>query len=782
VLAALSLAALTLAMFGEVLFGSQDMVLSDPSRGDLARQYAQWRQFAFSELRHGNLPLWNPHLFSGAPFFGLQSGLLYPLNVLFLVLPLAKAINWSIALHVFLAGVFTYGWAARRGLHPLACFLSAALFMFCGPHFLHIYAGHLPHLCAMVWPPLLLLAIDGMFEQPRLKWILLGIFAVAMQVLGGHPQYVLYTAVAATLYCVLLAGSLAFGLRQPAGALDFAYVYPTRLKAISCTQFILGAAAIGLGGIALSAAQVLTGLHDLGQTWRGAGVSQAWAATFSFPPENFLTLLAPSFFGTTGEAAYWGRWEFWEMTAFIGVTGLVLALIGVTWGERRTRRFAGVMVLLLLLLALGGYSPLFPFLYRWVPGFSSLRGNSKFILLAALFLTLLAGIGLDALLRGLRVPGRFNAALLAAALLVITPLAVVLRSPGMSAPLDSGWHRAVLASLRSRLQNPSPKADVDPLYLFQTAHQASNSLLVAAATLALVALLLILLRSYRPMAGALLGLGLFEVFLFAYSFRPTFDLSQASDPELRTFLKRQPGDYRIFNSFAPNAAMTLPAQDVWGYDPAIPARYNQLLAYARCADPANWTRLEPSAAPALFGMLRLRFLFGRRHGQFAWMENPDPLPHLLLLQRYRVITAPEQLLTALTNATFNPREEVLLESVPEPPPASSNSPAGRAVIETSTTDSLTISADLESPALLLITDNYLAGWRARPLPGTVQADYRVMPANYCLQAIPLAAGHHSLRVEYLPRAFVLGERISLVSLVVFAALCVLSLLRARRRG
>ena len=126
-----------------------------------------WRGFGFGEIARGNLPLWNPHIYSGAPFLaGFQSALLYPLNVLYLVLPLAKAINWGIALHAFLGGLFFYLWALKRGLHPLACFLAGAEFIFCAPYFLHIYAGHLPNLCTMIWAPLLFLAIDGAWRNP----------------------------------------------------------------------------------------------------------------------------------------------------------------------------------------------------------------------------------------------------------------------------------------------------------------------------------------------------------------------------------------------------------------------------------------------------------------------------------------------------------------------------------------------------------------------------------------------------------------------------------------
>ncbi len=153
--AVISLLALTVAMFGDVLFSFKDFVLST-SRGDIDFQFAYWRAFGFDQLKQGNLALWNPHLFSGMPYFGgFQSALLYPLNIFYLIMPLPNAINFGIALHVFLAGVFMYLWASYRGLCLSASLLSSIIFMFCGAHFMHIYAGHLSNLCTMIWAPLL---------------------------------------------------------------------------------------------------------------------------------------------------------------------------------------------------------------------------------------------------------------------------------------------------------------------------------------------------------------------------------------------------------------------------------------------------------------------------------------------------------------------------------------------------------------------------------------------------------------------------------------------------
>src|SRR5438309_7038748 len=114
---------LALAIFADLLFGGGPRVLGHPA-SDLFLQYYAWREFGFRELAKGNLALWNPHIFAGTPFFGgMQSALLYPPNWLFMALPLPLAVNWSIALNVWMLGAFMYLWGVQRRLQPFAAFV-----------------------------------------------------------------------------------------------------------------------------------------------------------------------------------------------------------------------------------------------------------------------------------------------------------------------------------------------------------------------------------------------------------------------------------------------------------------------------------------------------------------------------------------------------------------------------------------------------------------------------------------------------------------------------------
>ena len=753
------LAVLTLGMFADVLFTPLHPVISNRET-DIFLEYLDWLTFGFGELRRGNLALWNPHLFGGTPFFGgFQSALLYPLNALFLVLPVDRAINWTIALHVFLAGAFTYAWVARRALRPGACFLAAVIYMFCGANFLHVYGGHFPILCTLAWAPLVFLAIDGTLDAPSLGWSLLGMFAVAMEVLAGGPQYVFYTGVAAAVLC---------GLCLPA--------------APHWRRAVLGLAGIVLGGIGLSAVQVLTSVPEWGEMVRDGGAPFEVAASYSFPPENFLTLLAPGLFGDMKTLPYWGRWTLWEMCLFISVTGLVLVACGVIWGERRMRRSSFIMVALLLLLALGVHTPLFKLLYQWVPGFNRFRGSSKFIFVASLFLAMLAAIGFDALARGRR-PGRGYVGIVAGAGLVLLAVAVVMYPAGLDSPAVAWW-RSIVQAIRNTGEIfllPERLYD-DPAFVVQAGRVAAQSVFVGGATLCVVAIVLVVIRKNPATVWLLVAMAVVELGVFARTSLDHFDLAEAADPKMKQFLEAHPGDYRILNlATRPDAALSLGANEIWGYNPGVLKRYSQLIGFTQGIDPDQATEfIRFTRDHPVLEMLRCRFQFVPDGNQVTVRESPNVLPHLLLIGRYRLLRGREEILSAVTDASFDPRREIVLETppVPEPVPATDS---GKVTLVESSSDELTVEADVPSPAILLVTDNYAKGWRARALPGSAQAAYRVMPADYSLRAVPLTAGHHLFRLEYIPVGFHMGKWISLVSLGGFLGLlgmCVSGQIRA----
>jgi hypothetical protein len=92
-------------------------------RLDLMTFFLPWYDFLGQRLRALDVPGWNPHLFSGAPFAGdPESGWMYgPAMLLFtLFVTATTAFKGMVALHLLIAGFSTYALARVLGMGPLA--------------------------------------------------------------------------------------------------------------------------------------------------------------------------------------------------------------------------------------------------------------------------------------------------------------------------------------------------------------------------------------------------------------------------------------------------------------------------------------------------------------------------------------------------------------------------------------------------------------------------------------------------------------------------------------
>ncbi|MCP4643335.1 MAG: YfhO family protein [bacterium] len=737
-----------LAVFGDVLLTLGRPVLGSPYT-DMFRYFVSVRDFGFDELAHGNLALWNPHLFSGTPFFGsFQSALLYPPNWMHLVLPFALAINLTIVLHVLLAGASTYGWARFRGLSREGGVLAGAIVMFSGAHFMHVYAGHLTFMCAVAWTPLVFLAVDRLLAAPNLRWCLAGSFAAAMQLLAGLPQCAFITAFAAAVYIALRL------------ATDR-----------SLWRIVPWFAAMAIIPALLSTVQIGSGLEVAAETVRGGGVSYEFATAYSFPPENLMTLIAPGFFGTP--QTYWGRWYLSEMCLFFGVAGFLMALYGAIHGDKRARRFAAVMVAVLAVAAMGRYTPVFRLLYAVVPGFRVFRSPSKLMFPATLFAALLAGAGLDALRRNPAKRAWVVATVVAACCLLALAAGVYVARGGP----DSGWASVT----RSVASMSDVRREFDGAGMDAAASRAALSLLMAGVTCAVMAGLL-RLRNRTWLTYAVLGIALLELVVFARATRATFELSETRIPEIESFYARQ-DDKRVLQPVYQNYSLLIRGHNVWGYDPVVLRRYAEFMSYTQHGDArgdsqaVHFVRDHP-----LYRMLRQDHVVGPSKAgvQVIPITQGPPMDRLHLVHEARVLDDPGEILSAMVQPDFDPTRTVILEEPPVSAPDGTGS--GTAAIVDESTDHLTIEADLDRAAILVITDAYSRGWRAVALEGSAQTAYRVLPANYILRGIPLQPGKHRFRVEYAPRGYTVGRWVSLAAWLAFAAAGVYSLVRKPRQA
>jgi hypothetical protein len=183
--------------------------------------------------------------------------------------------------------------------------------------------------------------------------------------------------------------------------------------------------------------------------------------------------------------------------------------------------------------------------------------------------------------------------------------------------------------------------------------------------------------------------------------------------------------------------------------------------------------LEITRYRPLYKFLRCKYVFvvkGDKKGNIHYnvTAKSDALPHLLLVNQWKVLSGTKQILTSMKSPSFPAQEKVILESNPTFNSAKVTPVADNKVqLIRSTSQWLDIKATVTKKSILLITDAYAKGWKVFPYADSAQQKYDVMPADYILRGIPLSPGTHHFRLEYAPDAFYLGRNISLTALSIY---------------
>ncbi len=174
---------------------------------DLVLQNYQFKTFIRQSIAQGEIPLWNPHQFSGIAFFAAgQQSMLYPFSLIYYVLPLASAYGWFMVSQLWLAGIFMYLLMRGLGIGRSGGAVAGVTYQLSA--FFVISAVFPMIVAAAVWLPLILLMIEFIITQRRalrsvpasVPWIAVGAIALGCMVLAGHVEITYYTLIVAAYY------------------------------------------------------------------------------------------------------------------------------------------------------------------------------------------------------------------------------------------------------------------------------------------------------------------------------------------------------------------------------------------------------------------------------------------------------------------------------------------------------------------------------------------------------------------------------------------------------
>lgn len=319
---------------------------------------------------------WDPLLAGGFPMIAdPQVTAWYPPALILSFVP--GGWNIFVVSAYVLAGCFTYGYVYSLTRSRVAALASGMIYGMCG--FMIAHLGHTTIIHVAAWLPLLIWSIEMMRRKMTLEWMAIGVMAVACCVLAGHVQIASYSLLFAAAYAAV------FGWNAPVGRGRFYSVFVAVL-------------ALGIG---LTAIQILPAM-ELAQFSTRSNFTFSDFASYSLPYKHLLLLLFPASFGGLsryGTTPYFGDWNLTEVSSYVGVLTLMLAAFGLIAGRGRSLILfwlcAGVAV---LLLALGDGTPLARLIYQ-LPVIGKFRAPARHVFELALVCSVLAGFGIDAVLR-----------------------------------------------------------------------------------------------------------------------------------------------------------------------------------------------------------------------------------------------------------------------------------------------------------------------------------------------------------------------------------------------
>lgn len=723
-------------------------------RVDDASKYYPGRVSLVRNFKQDGITLWQTEHLLGTPNrptlhqFG---ALFYPLMWLFFLLPFNTANSLIHISNLLIAGVSMWLLLREHNLSMIPALAGAVVYMLNGFFIVWMSAFFLPAMLALL--PLLLLLHERLVRHQKPVFALMAALVIALQFYLGYPPGSIVFLSLYGLYCVV-------SLVRLCHAGDWAAALRT----------------VGFLGLALVLAAGLSSLYLMPALEQLEGseymIARSHSHRDSLPWQFLLGFIFPNLWGnpTGAMGEVWTGWgNYCELIAYWGIAPVVIAVFGLLTGKKRGQLYPFAVLALVLAFSLAyGVPPLFHL--RELPGVTGVNAARWHfgIVLAG---SLLTASGLEWLMA---VEGRQRVWAAAIGLLI---------------GAGGGYLVATVASPETVSARFADYPRLVRSHYWQLG--------LAAASLVLLALRLLLPRrvSGKALGMCLLGLVVVDLFVFGSGFNPYIsdeDLYPPT-PGIR-YLQSRPAQYRIVPWGSWTSIFPAQTANVYGIETITGHDHYRDLTYRAFLEPMmsenaelvaqryGYLRLDQNLQPNrhLLAMLNVRYIvtvpeadsFEQLSTAYAgpdmWIyENPAALPRAWGVPRYELVTNAEAL-HRVHQEDFDPRDAVLLEKEPElagEQPACDSGDLQSKVVGYAQ-DEVVVSVEFPCDGILVLAERFAPGWRA-----TVDGENTdVLRANYLLRAVAVPAGQHTVHLQYRSAVYLWGLGVSLCTLVLFCGM------------
>lgn len=683
---------------------------------DVHGQIYPWKKLTIDTWKSGEIPLWNPYSFSGNPHLAnFQSAVFSPFNLLFFILPFIDAWSILILLQPLLAGLFMYLFVREIGVGRIGSLISSISFMFCGFIVVWMAYGTLGY--AILYLPLALFAVERYYRSGSFKSLLLLTLTIPLSFFSGHFQISFYFL----------------------GALIFYIIFKAFIKrSVRKTAYLFISIVFGL---LISTPQLIPSISLYLNSVR----SELFQVGEAIPFQYLITVVAPDFFGNPVTRNDWfGHYAEWA--SFIGIWPLFLAIYAMA--RARSWRVIFFLVLGLSSLALAVNSPLSLLLVSLKLPVLSTSALSRIIVLLSFSFAVLAGFGLDQLIKDLKGnKERKSIIFLLMTVLVFFVIVWFLVLFGKVYPND--W---LIVAKRNFIL---------PTFLFFIGAFAVLAAIKQRLILPFIPYFLLLIIS-------------FDSLRFAQKWMP-FDPRNLvyQDVTVIDVIKRETkGVDRVFGNLGAEVGVYYGIPLVEGYDPLYIGKYGNFL---RSANNGELVKAERSVAKIerrgtytdraldLLGVSLVyqpiadtnqgwaypvwdkedRYSLIYKDDKFELYKNNMAMPRTALFYDLEVIQDGKDIIKRLYNNDFDFRKKIILE---EKINTDITEGTGSARIVMYTPNKIKIEVNTSSFAFLFLSDNYYPGWRAK-VNGKEEKIYR---ADYTFRAVLVPKGNSVVELQYNP--------------------------------
>lgn len=703
---------------------------------DFIYYYFPTRNFAATSLAGAEIPLWNPYTFCGMPFLAdIQTAVFYIPNLFLTLFVSGERLDayWLeifTILHYFAAAVFMYYLAKYYGLPAILALFTGLVYALSG--FMIAHGIHYTIISSATWLPLIVLLFSKCLRQKSLRYMVAAGAVLGLAILAGFPQITLYIFLFLFLFWL------------------FEFYTSVKLHGFRPS---LGMAALGAGtiliAVGLTAFQLLPTV-ELAPYSQRAEITYEKSLVGSMSWEQLLTFLVPKYFGSSGPQGsnYWGPgsyYDYWETCGYVGIAAFVGILLAAL-GAKNNRRMAFLIAIAVFsaLYALGDDFILHKMFFAFVPGFDKFRNPARILFLFTFAASLLGGFGFQCVLSWITTDRKRVQRILASLLAVGAVLALLVRLDVFQ-PADN------------------PQMD-NHLHAFAVS-ETNTAVILVAAFCAVIFLVLKGRISANTAAIALIVVQFIDMHVFGFSqnngtinpneyFNRTSHIVKPLQVEGQTELFRVNSRESRAMILDRNQGMVDRIFLMEGYTPLVLQRvYPPGRDWSQTCDMLN---------------AKYRIAVDEQQRTMSLRATATQLPRAYLVHNVEVIPNDSLLKAFMRSERFDYRRTAVLEEDPRIPLSGVHDTAhtGSATITSYNLNSIVLNVSTSVNAILVLSEIYYPGWQAY-VDGQPMQIYR---ANWCLRAIAVEPGEHTVVFEFKPDSVRTGLWISGLSVALSVAI------------